>query len=456
MAEADHWATFFRHSGWLMIANVAGGALMWAVHLLSRKTGPAEYGLFDTAFLPLVMCIPAAPLQMVMAQQTAKALANDRKGELAGMTRMVWLGTFVLWLVGVAVVLILQDHIRASWKISNPAGLWVTVLVLLFALWIPLFQGMLQGQQDFLWLGWSIMSNSIGRVAVAAVAVLAFGGLAAGMMSGVLAGMVAAVLIAIWQTRCLWGTPARPFDWSSLLPQVLPLMIGCWVVQFLFTADGMFVRAYFSEAQAGYYGSAGTLSRALMWFVLPLVTVMFPRIVHSSVKAEKTNILGLVLGGTAVLSIAGAIALSLLGPIIVGIVNGPKFVEGACPLLPWYAGAMVPLSLANVLVNALLARSSFRIVPWLCALALAYIFALLFSLTHFHDTPVVRMVMVLKILGVVNLLLLALCAWFTWTDKTAKLTPSAVPAEVGAPGACGRPSPRADARAGAKCKRANK
>ncbi|MGA2658875.1 MAG: hypothetical protein ABSH34_15340, partial [Verrucomicrobiota bacterium] len=144
MTAADHRATFFRQSGWLMVANVAGGALMWAVHLLSKTTGPAEYGLFVT-FLALVMCIPAAPLQMVMAQQTAKALATNKQGELAGMTRMVWLGTFLLWLIGVVVVLILQDCILARWKVSNPAGLWVAVLVLLFALWIPLFQGMLQG-----------------------------------------------------------------------------------------------------------------------------------------------------------------------------------------------------------------------------------------------------------------------------------------------------------------------
>jgi len=396
MTDAGHRATFFRHSGWLMLANVAGGALMWAVHLLSRTTGPEEYGLFVT-FLGAVMCVPTVPLQWLMAQQTAKALATNRQGELAGMTRRVWLVTFLLWLVGVAVVWILQNYILALWKVSNPAGLWVTVLVMLFALWVPLFQGMLQGQQNFLWLGWSTMSSAIGRVAVAALAVLAFGGLAAGMVTGVLAGMIAAILIAIWQTRSLWRVPARSFDWPSFLrKEVLPLMFGCGVVQFLFIADTIFVKVYF-------------LSRALMWLVLPLASVMFPRIVHSSAKAEKTNIVGLVFGGTAVLSIVGAIALSLLGPIVIRIVNGKQFVEVASSLLPWYAAAMVPLSLANVLINALLGRSSFRIVPWLCVLALAYIFAL----THFHAT----LVMVLKILGVVNLLLLALCAWFTWTES---------------------------------------
>ena len=352
--EAEHRATFFRQSGWLMLANVVGGALTWAVHPLSRKIGPEEYGLFVT-FLGLVMfLVPPGPLQLVMAQQTAKALATDKQGELAGMTRMVWLATFLLWLVGAAVVFIRQDYFLALWKVSNPAGLWLTALVVLFSLWVPLFQGILQGQQNFLWFGWSIVSNSIGRLAVAALAVLAFGGLAAGMMTGVLVGMIAAVLISIWQTRSLWGAPAQSFDWRSFLRQIIPLMIGSWLCQFFFTADIMFVRAYFPEDQAGFYGSAGTLSRALMWLVLPLATVMFPRLVHSSAKAEKTNILGLVLAGTAILSIVGAVAVSLLGPIIVQIVNGRQYVAVASSLLPWYAAAMVPLSLAFVLISALL------------------------------------------------------------------------------------------------------
>jgi len=78
--------------------------------------------------------------------------------------------------------------------------------------------------------------------------------------------------------------------------------------------------------------------------------------------------------------------------------------------LPWYAWAMVPLTLANVLINNLLARSSFRIVPALVALAVVYAFAL----TRFHDS----LVTVVKTLGVFNLLLLGVCAWFTWGMKT--------------------------------------
>ncbi len=411
MTETEHRARFFRQSGWLMVANLAGGALMWAVHFLSHVVEPAEYGLFTTTYLPVLMSLPVAPLQMVMAQQTAKALATNRRGELVSLTRMFWLGTFLLWLAGAGAAWVLRDAITTHWKVSNPAGLWLTVAGVLFALWVPLFQGMLQGKQSFLWLGWSIMSNAMGRLGVAALAVLVFGGLAAGMMTGVLAGMVVAVGIAIWQTRSLWSGDAQPFDWRSLLPQVVPLFFACGAVQFLWTSDGLFVAYYFGGDTAGLYGSAGTLCRALMWFVLPMTTVMFPRLVHSSARAEKTNIMGLVLGATAVLAVVGAAGLALLGPWVIRFVNGKLFVEAAA-LLPWYAAAMVPLSLANVLINALLARSSFGVVPWLCVLAVAYVLAL----THFHQT----LVMVLKVLFVSNLTLLGLCAWFTWRDGAGK------------------------------------
>jgi O-antigen/teichoic acid export membrane protein len=260
------------------------------------------------------------------------------------------------------------------------------------------------------------MSNAIGRVAVAAVAVLALGGLAAGMMTGVLLGMAAAVVIAVWQTRWLWLARAQPFDWRPLLRQVVPLMLGCGAVQFLFTADPMFVKFYFSrDEEVGFYDSAGTLARALMWLVVPLATVMFPRLVHSTARGEKNDVMGLALVGTAILSVLGAIGLWVVGPMVVGIVNGPRFVPVASALLPWYAAAMVPLAVANVLVNALFARSCFRIVPPLCVLALAYAFAL----TRFHDT----FVMVLKTLGVFNLLLLALCAWFNWADQASRAGP---------------------------------
>ena len=94
-----------------------------------------------------------------------------------------------------------------------------------------------------------------------------------------------------------------------------------------------------------------------MWLVGPLAAVMFPKIVHAKAKAEKSDLMGVVLLGTVVLAAGGAIGLWVLGPWVVKFMFRPDYVQAASVLLPWYAWAVVPLSVANVLLNNLLARS---------------------------------------------------------------------------------------------------
>jgi len=412
-----HHAAFFRQSGWLMIANVSSGVMMYAVHLLakSKNISAAEYGAFGV-MLSVVMCVPNLPLQMVFAQQTAKALAMNRERELAGMIRLAWWGTFALCVLLAVGVFLWQADILAGWKLASPAGLWATVVAVLLSLWMPMFWGVLQGQQDFFSLGWSTIFNGVGRISLAAGLVLLAGWGAAGMLVGVCAGLAVATGIGVWQTRPLWLAHPQPFDWRNLLGQIVPLMLGFGAVQFVFTADMLFVRAYFSGDETGYYLSAGTMSRALMWLVIPLATVMFPKIVHSVARSEKSNLLGVVLLGTGILSAGGALVLTVLGPLIIRLVYKDSYVQVAAAVLPWYAWAMVPLSLAYALVNNLLARSQFRIVPVLVVLAAAYGFAL----TRYHDT----LIMVLKTLGVFNLLLLGACAWFTFHGSGPRIQSS--------------------------------
>ena len=325
----------------------------------------------------------------------------------------MWLGTFLIWLVVAGVVLLFQSSIMAQWNISNPAALWLTLPVLLFTVWLPMFSGILQGQQNFLSLGWSQMSQGVGRLAIAAFAVLVLHWYAPGMVLGILGGLTLALFIAIWPTRALWLSSPQAFNWRAVLRQVTPLTLGFAAYQFMLTADTMLVRGCFSDADSAYYVSAGTLSRASMWLVGPLASVMFPKIVHAKAKAEKSDLMGVVLLGTVILAVGGAIGLWVLGPWVVGLVFGKSFVPADTILLPWYAWAVVPLSVANVLLNNLLARSMFKVVPALIVLVGVYVFAL----TQFHATPV----MVIKTLGVCNVLLLGVCAFYTWGVKQSKV-----------------------------------
>jgi O-antigen/teichoic acid export membrane protein len=201
-------AAFFRQSGWLMMATIIAGIMAYGVHLLAKKIPESEYSIFGT-MLMVTACIPALPLQLVFAQQTAGALVADRGRQLAGMIRLGWLWTLILWMVAVLIVLLFQKQIAGRWQLNGLEVLWVTLAVVLMNLWMPLFSGVLQGRQDFFWLGWGTIVGGFGRVAVAAAMVLAFHGGATGMIFGAFVGLGAWAGIAIWRTRAVCSNKLR-------------------------------------------------------------------------------------------------------------------------------------------------------------------------------------------------------------------------------------------------------
>jgi O-antigen/teichoic acid export membrane protein len=396
-------AAFFRQGGWMMVATVLGGAMTWAVHLLNVKIPAAEYGTLGTLFA-IVNLIPTMPLQMVFAQQTALAQATGGEAMLSGLIRRFWLGILVVWAVGSAGVWCFHADLTASWHLANPVALPGLLIVILFSLWWPVLAGVLQGRQDFLWLGGCTILNGTGRLGAALVIVLLCSGYATGIMAAVALGLLLACTVAAAQTRAQWRTPPGPVAWPQVRRQVIPLMLGFAATQFLFCADTVFVNVYFGAERTAPYVAAGTFSRALLWLVLPLAGVMFPKLVRSHVAAEKNNLPGLTLLVTGAMATAGFLGLWLLGPWLMPLVYRADYSTAALAVLPWYAGAMIPLALGNVLVNDMLARSQFRIVPVLVFLAAAYAVTLLFL----HQTPT----MVLQVLCAFNLLLLAVCAGF--------------------------------------------
>src|SRR5205807_9083105 len=100
--------------------------------------------------------LPNIPLPEVLGQQNGQTLATDKRGELSGVIRLMWFGTSGFWLVLTAVVFVFQGTILERWNLSSSLGLWITMGIVLLSLWMPLFLGALQGQQNFLWLGWSM------------------------------------------------------------------------------------------------------------------------------------------------------------------------------------------------------------------------------------------------------------------------------------------------------------
>lgn len=406
--QAAQRATFFRQSGWMMVATIIGGGLMWLVHLLSKYLTLPEYGTLITLF-SLMNLIPTLPIQMVFTQQTALCQAQGRPEQLAGLFQWIGLAIIIIWAAGALGVLLGQQTIASHLHLSSDGTLPLLLLAILLSLAWPVFAGLLQGSQNFLWLGSCSIINAACRIGVAGGLVVGCHGHAASIMWAVALGLLVICLVGAWQTQACWRARAGTFDHHILTRQVLPLMLGFAATQFLFSADTAFVDFYFGAERTAPYGAAGTLSRALLWLVLPLAGVMFPKLVHSHATAEKSQLLALALLITAGLAAVAFVGLWLVGPWLVPLIYRPDYSQATLAVLPWYAGAMIPLALGNVLVNDLLARGRFQIVPALVVVAVAYGL----TLSQWHPSTIA----ILKLLGGFNTLLLVVAAGFAWREK---------------------------------------
>jgi hypothetical protein len=129
--------------------------------------------------------------------------------------------------------------------------------------------------------------------------------------------------------------------------------------------------------------------------------------------------------------VASASHAPVVGPFIGKLQMKNLF--AVAPLIPWYVWALLPLTLANVLIQNLLARGRFAAAPWLMAVPILFVLALMAESPYLLTLPVfTAFVRVIQTLGFFCLLLFAVAAWFTWR-KPSSGSSNAQPVAVSSP-----------------------
>lgn len=418
----------------MLLATGLAGVCFAMVHApASRMSGRGEWEVF-VALLDLLylLGIPAAGLQAVFAQLGAGAVTEARREEVRGAARRVLAGLTLVWLVYAAGVWWTRERWTAGLRIPDPAALWLTLLVGLTMLWMPVFAGLLQGGQRFFWLGSMIMAGAAGRLVAIWVTVVWMGGGAVGGVVGVLIGTSLGLGIAVWASRGEWMGRAGRFDWGPWLGRTLCLTLGMAPIAVMMAGDTLLVQAEFDEDGKNLVLAAGRIAKGMVSLTAPMAMVLFPRIARSAATGEPTDVLKLALGATLGVGIAvglGCTAVPSL-PLQVLFAGNPQFADAA-RYVPWAVWCMVPLTAATTLIHYQLAAARFAAVPWLLAVAGGYAWTLMGMREGMASKPVYEAFrQLILVLGAFNLLLLAVAVLFSWRR----------PRRGGAEGTEGRPA----------------
>ena len=402
----------------MVIATFAGGVFMAVVHTVAGKMGREEYSTFVTLLRVLIiMGIPAAALQTVFARQAAAVTNAREEHQLTATIRAVLAWTFLLWLVMGGGVLAATRSLSHLFKVSHPAALWFTVGLGLTNLWIPIMKGLLQGKHRFGELGWLQIIDGVGRFTVMLLMVVFLGGKAASGMFAAFSGQFMTAALGIALTYALWSAkPPVSFHWKTWLREASPLTLGLGAFLLMSSIDMIFVQGLFCDANmTALYGGAMLTGYAITQFIAPVSLVMFARVAQSVARAERTDSLGMTLGATILFGGIAAVGCTLFPklPLHLMYFKNPEMWQAA-PLVPWFAWALLPVAVANVLVQNILARGRFEAVPWLCLVPAVYAASLCLQAPGLLALPPMKaFTHVIGTLGLASLAFCIVAVWYT-------------------------------------------
>lgn len=213
----------------------------------------------------------------------------------------------------------------------------------------------LQGANDFYSVSVSGILASMAKIVFAGILVLA-GLHTFGAIAGLLASQVMALLYLILKTKeeMPLSRPKKT-DWVKELSSVKSeIRYGTLVFMvlvstaFLYTADVLFIKRWFSPEEAGLYGGVATIARIIFFATGSIAAVMMPSIKLKNRTVENHKVLFRSLLITSLVGGAALLVFSLFPDMIITLLLGKKYLYYSY-LLPKLSLAIFFASLANLL-----------------------------------------------------------------------------------------------------------
>ena len=355
---------------------VGGSLVAWAIGsyayflIAGRVVGPATYGLVSALIGVLtIITWPCTALQW-SAARTLASTSGDRANAMAAYRRALMRAWGLAAFLGAAgMVAVVVAH-----QFSDAVPTWALVATCVSAVPIlPLFValGALQGESRYAGYGVSWAASGVLR----APFMLPFLAIAAGSAAAVVMGsglaVLAGLLIAMWLTRddLRISRPPSRAAWANFTAGLGATVAGLAGFASLVSLGVVVAKLRLPADDAGYYGAANTLGRAVLMIPQAVAIVLLPRVAKRRTGDLPTGAL-LAIGAVATLGVGFAAAglAAVAGVPLITLTFGSAY-ESAATLLPQILAASTLIGVLFILVNHHVARSDHRFAWALAVLA---------------------------------------------------------------------------------------
>ncbi len=347
----------------MVVANLANYGFQIVV---GRFLTVAEYGLLTGLMAVItVITVSGSALQTTAARAIATGEHEEGGHFIDGLTR----STLMVCVALIGVSVLISPIASRFFNIGSLPLILLGVFVVPAAV-DSIAIGRLQGLQRFTGMALYTTAQAIAKVAVA-TAVLAVGFRATGLVAGL---VLSSTFVAVLGLRATHDAGA--IDTHALDPDVRRAFFAYTLFWFILGADVLFARAFFIDTDAGIYGAAAVLGKAVLWVPVVIAQLIFPRLAKNSKDGESVS--DLAVRAAAVVAVVvgvSVVALYMMGDLLFTTLYGERYAAAADTA--WKIGlAVAPLALLNLLIQHFLARQQGHFLGWMLAVGVVEVLAL--------------------------------------------------------------------------------
>ena len=368
--KAAYKDEFFRHNAVFFVGSMLVAVLNYLYHpIVSRMLTVEQFGEVQ-AYLSIAMQFTVVAGVFGMVVLNIKANHDEAKKsestEQNSLIAQLYTLSMGLMVVISALLLAASPYLTHGLALSTSSGLFIVVGILLLSTSQTFANFHLQAEKFFAKVSISGIIASLGKI-VFSVLFIYLGFSVAGALAGYLVATFVALAYIYPKTKSTIS-PSQ-FTWVHFTPELWrELRFGVLVLfatgfaTFLYTADIIVVRYFFTEETAGLYAGIATVARIIVFATASVAGVA---IAHVKLRQSREENHALMRKSLVIVTLIGGCGLTLftLFPeLIMSMLMGSRFLSLA-PLLPLLTLLMFAVSITNLFVMYFLALRKFVLIP---------------------------------------------------------------------------------------------